>query len=61
MKPRWKKMLTFLNTAISAGLIFYIHHPDADAAIICSLAFFIATLLLYFLLYFLRKRKSHKR
>jgi hypothetical protein len=47
MKPRWKEMLTFLNTALSAGLIFYIHRPDADAAIICSLAFFIATLLCF--------------
>jgi len=57
MKPAWKEILTFLNTALIAGLLFYSHHPDSNGAIICSLAIFIATLLLYFFLYFFRKRR----
>lgn len=60
MKPGWKEILIFLNTAFISGLIFYVQHPDSNGAIICTLATFIAGLLLYFFLYSLWKKKSRK-
>jgi hypothetical protein len=61
MKPGWKEMLIFSNTAFIAGLIYYTKQSDSNGAVICTLVTFIVGLLLYFFFHSFWRNKSGKR
>lgn len=60
MRHVWKDILTMINTAAVAGIVFYGYYADYNASLILSLAIFVFVMLLYLVGRSIRRQRSRK-
>jgi|GEM_PF-1090026 len=58
MRNVWKHILTMINTAVIAGIVFYSYYADHNAAIILSFTTFVFVMIIYMLFKNFRRHRQ---